>query len=106
MRVTLTLDTVANSYIEAHLHPVQLSSTDPSQSIGVRTKGTIEEVEKIANELRINFPPDKMDDKLNKHLITNFKVTTSDEAWTNDSTAYCICHAVHFIMIHMHVIHQ
>ena len=106
MSMTLTLDTVANSYIEACLYPGQRDALNPFNLIGVRPKCTIEEVEKRAKEIRINFHPDKMDDKLNKHLSTNFKVTFGDEACTSDFTAYCTWHAVHFIMIHMHVIHQ
>ena len=104
--MTLTMDTVATSYIEAYLHPGQQDSTNPFQFIGVRPKCTSEEVDKAAKEIRVNFHPDKMDDKLNKHLVTNFKVNFSDEAWTSDFTAYCICNVVHFIMIQMHGIHQ
>ena len=97
----MTVDTVANSYIEAYLHPGQRDALSPFNLIGVRPKCAIEEV-----EININFHPDKMDDKLNKHLGTNFRVTFNDEACTSDFTAYCICHDVHFIMLHMHVIHQ
>ena len=104
--MTMTMDTVANSYIEAYLHPGQRDSSSPFQVIGVRPKCTIEEVEKRGKELRINFHPDKMDDKLAKHLSHNFRGIFSEEACTSDCTTYCICHDVHFIMIHMHVIHQ
>ena len=106
MSMTLTMDTVANSYIDAYLYPGQRDALNPFNLIGVGPKCTIEEVEKRATEIRISFHPDKMDDKLDRHLSNFFKATFSDEAWTSESTAYCICHAVHFIMIHMHVIHQ
>ena len=99
----LTHDTVANSYIESNLFPGQLSSTNVFQFIGVRVNCTIEEVEKRTKEIRFSFHPDKMDDKLDKHLSQNFKISFSDEGCASDSTACCIRGAAHSTMMQLHI---
>ena len=101
--ISLTHDTVANSYIESNLFPGQLSSTNVFQFIGVRVNCTIEEVEKRTKEIRFNFHPDKMDDKLDQHLGQNFKTCFSDEDCTSDYTACCICGAAHITMMQLHI---
>ena len=86
----VALDSVATSFIDSSLLPGQQSAGCPFQFIGVRPFCTIEEVDKRTRELRSRFHPDRLDEKLERHLVLTYRIPFSVEDCPSDCKACCM----------------
>jgi hypothetical protein len=101
--MALPLETVAFSFIESNLIPGQHGSSSPFQFLGLRPYCTIEEVDKRSKELRSKFHPDRLDEKLSKHLSLTFKVAFTQQDCTTDQHVSCSYTCMQFMIVHMYM---